>query len=179
MRLIPITFLLATPALATECPPLPDRETERKALMRAVREAPDERQGKEAANALWAYWAAAPDRTAQEMLDEGMRLRANNEFDRAIGAFDALVTYCPDYAEGYNQRAFVNFLRGDYETALRDLDLALERRPDHFAAMAGKALTLMKLGRFVAGQAVLRQALKLNPWLPERRMLTAKPGENL
>jgi len=105
------------------------------------------------------------------MLDWGMARRAIYDFDAAKEAFDALVAYCPDYAEGYNQRAFVAFLRGDYAAALEDLDEALARNPSHIAALSGKALTLMGLGRMAAAQGVLRDALALNPWLPERRYL--------
>jgi len=38
---------------------------------------------------------------------------------------------------------------------------------------------LMNLGRVEVGQMVLRNALKLHPWLPERRMLIDVPGEEL
>ena len=59
------------------------------------------------------------------------------------------------------------------------LDRALERSPDHIAALAGKALTLTGLGRIDAAQGILRRALELNPWLPERGMLIEKPGEDI
>jgi Tfp pilus assembly protein PilF len=111
-----------------------------------------------------------------------MERRAAYDFARALAFFDELVGYCPDYAEGWNQRAFVHFLNGDHALALEDLEIALSLSPGHIAAKAGLALTLMNLGRTEAGQSVLREALALNPWLPERGMLLpeAKPeGEEL
>ena len=108
-----------------------------------------------------------------------MAARGSYDFLGAIDAFDRLVEYCPDYAEGYNQRAFVNFLREDYEAALPDLDRALERSPRHVAALSGKALTLMGLGRGDEAQEVLREAVELNPWIPERGLLQELPGEEL
>jgi len=81
------------------------------------------------------------------------------------------VDYCPAYAEGYNQRAFVNFLRQNFAPALEDLDRALALSPRHIAALSGKALTLMGLGRDAEAQDVLRSALELNPWLNERHLL--------
>ena len=68
-----------------------------------------------------------------------------------------MVAYCPHYAEGYNQRAFVNFIARDYARALPDLEAAIERDPTHVAAIAGQALTLFGLGRMKAGRAVLRR----------------------
>ena len=43
--------------------------------------------------------------------------------------------------------------------------------------MSGKALTLMGMGRPELAQSVLRDALELNPWLPERRYLVEEPGQ--
>lgn len=175
--LLPLA-LLAFPALA-DCPPLPDRSAEKAGLMDAMRHAQDEGIARQRANALWQFWTTAPDAAAQEMLDFGMRRRAEYDFEGAAGAFDRLITYCPDYAEGYNQRAFVNFLREDFPAALDDLEKTLEIAPDHFAALAGLALTLDRLGRFKASQGALKEALKLNPWLPERAMLKEEPGTDL
>jgi tetratricopeptide (TPR) repeat protein len=90
-----------------------------------------------------------------------------------------LIDYCPDYAEGYNQRAFVSFLTEDFEGALPDLDRTLELSPTHVGALAGKALTLLALSRQDEGQKVLKQALALNPWLSERALLSEPPGQDI
>ena len=70
-------------------------------------------------------------------------------------------------------------LCAEVQAALADLDLALERSPRHVGALSGKALTLMGLGRADEAQAVLREALALNPWIPERGLLQEAPGEEL
>lgn len=149
------------------------------ALFNQAKAAKNELAAQPIRQALWKLWATAPDDAAQALLDRGMSARGSYDFLGAIEAFDRLVEYCPDYAEGYNQRAFVNFLREDFEPALKDLDLALERSPNHVAALSGKALTLMGLGRADEAQDVLREAIKLNPWIPERGLLTKPLGEEL
>jgi tetratricopeptide (TPR) repeat protein len=108
------------------------------------------------------------------LLDRGMERRASYDFLAAYEALDRLVAYCPDYAEGYNQRAFVSFLRQDFAAALADLDRALALSPDHVAALSGRALTLLGLGRTEEARLALSRALALNPWLPERGL--AAPG---
>jgi hypothetical protein len=51
--------------------------------------------------------------------------------------------------------------------------------PDHVPARAGLALTLMGLGRSQAAQGVLRDAVRRNPWLSERALLTEPPGKDI
>ena len=62
---------------------------------------------------------------------------------------------------------------------MTDLERALEINPTHVAALSGKALTLMGLGRDDEAQEVLRAALALNPWLSERSLLQEPPGEDI
>ncbi|KZY48921.1 hypothetical protein A3731_26980, partial [Roseovarius sp. HI0049] len=138
--------LAALPAWA-DCPAPPDHADALTGLIEQVQAAPDERSAKLISNQMWELWADAPDTRAQELLDEGMSRREAYDFKGAVLAFDALVDYCPDYAEGYNQRAFVNFIRQDYEAALPDLERALTLSPRHIAAMTGQALTLAALDR--------------------------------
>lgn len=173
-----VSLLSAAPAFA-DCPPPPDFSAEADRLIAEVRVAPNEMAARVISNKMWELWATAPDEAAQALLDRGMRARAEYDFLSALEAFDKLTAYCPDYAEGYNQRAFVNFLRQDYEAALVDLDLAIARSPRHIAAIAGKALTLIGLQRDAEAQRVLREALALNPWLSERRYLTDPDATDL
>ena len=113
------------------------------------------------------------------MLNEGIALRRYEELPASIIALDALIAYCPDYAEGWNQRAFTYYLGANFAEALSDLDRALTLSPRHVPAMSGKALTLIGLGDGMEAQKVLREALDLNPWLPERVYLMGPKGEKL
>ncbi|KMK68913.1 tetratricopeptide repeat protein [Puniceibacterium sp. IMCC21224] len=174
-----VLTLSAMPLLAEGCPPSPDHDAESADLLSQARAAKNEMLGRQISNQMWQLWADAPDEPAQDMLEDGMSARSSYDFLRATQAFDRLVEYCPDYAEGYNQRAFVNFLREDFAAALGDLDAALDRNPQHVAALTGKALTLMGMGRDDEGQKVLRDAVALNPWLSERHLLRSPPGQEL
>ncbi len=161
------------------CPPAPDHAAALQGLIAEVQAAPDEATAQRINTRMWELWSDAPDAPAQEILDSGMRKRSVQDFLGAIAEFDRLVDYCPHYAEGYNQRAFVRFIVQDYEAALADLNRALELSPDHLAARAGKALTLFGLDRIEEGREVLEAALALNPWLPERHLLDRALGPEL
>lgn len=164
-----LTFLSA-PVFA-DCPAPADVAAELEALFGAAREAPNDQAGREVSNQMWQIWLRAPDAAAQEVLDRGMRKRDVYDFAGALEDFTRLAEYCPLYAEGFNQRAYVHFLREDYARALVDLDRALRLQPRHVGAQSGRALTLMNLNRVDEARVQLEQALQNNPWLSERFLM--------
>ncbi|MBT2130048.1 tetratricopeptide repeat protein [Aliiroseovarius lamellibrachiae] len=180
LLLIPLMLLaLSSTAQADSCPDPRDISTEMDLLLGAVQKARNEGEARVFVNQMWHLWRDAPDATAQELLQDGaLRIRIS-DYAGAEAILSHLIDYCPGYAEGYNQRAFALFLAGEYERSLSDLDQALALRPRHVAALAGKVLALQALGRKDEAQKVLRAALALNPWLPERHMLLTPPGTEL
>jgi len=179
MRWIIPFVVCATPAFAQTCPQAPDHSARLAEIVAALGAAPSAQAARPYTQELWELWLDAPDPIAQTILDDGMAQRESFDFLGARDTLDRLVEYCPDYAEGYNQRAFASFLRRDYEAALFDLNAALDIMPNHIAALSGKALTLMGMGRTQEGQEALRAALALNPWLAERSLITQPAGTDI
>ncbi len=175
MKLLCLALICAPSFVFATCPPVPERTATQDDLMAQLKVSPDEATAREINNQLWEIWTVAPDEAAQQILQRGMERRASYDYLGAIQDFDALVEYCPHYAEGYNQRAFVHFLRGAYPLALADLERALAITPDHIGAASGKALSLLHMGRDVEGQLALRHALTMHPWLSERALLKPLP----
>ena len=171
MRILLALALMTGPAFAADCPAPADVSDELTTLFEKARAAPDFRAGRVVSEKMWEVWLRAPDEAAQEVLDKGMARRDSYDFLGALTEFDRLVDYCPDYAEGFNQRAFVHYLREDYEKSLVDLDAALALQPQHVAAQSGRALTLMNLGRIAEAREQLLIAVENNPWLSEAALL--------
>ena len=174
MRLLLYLALSVAPLWALACPPVADRDAELTALITRAQNASTESEGRSVSNQMWEIWLDAPDEAAQEMLDLGLERREIYDYAGALEAFQRLVAYCPDYAEGHNQRAFIMYLQGNYAEALVDLDVALAIRPNHVAAQAGRALTLMQLGELARARVQMLAALENNPWLSERALVA--PG---
>lgn len=172
MRLIAFVCALCVATTATaDCPPAPDHSAALDALVQDIRRAENELAARPLSQKMWELWADAPDPQAQEVLDRGMRMRDSYNLAGARIEFDRLVAYCPNYAEGYNQRAFANFLGGNFAAAVPDLERALELSPGHIAARSGLALTLMQMGELARARRELRRALAMNPWLSERHLM--------
>ncbi|MDW4496638.1 tetratricopeptide repeat protein [Sulfitobacter sp. D35] len=170
---LPVLALLLHYGVAqAACPPPEDHSEELEALFDEARAAGNDMQGRDVAARMWQVWLRAPDEAAQEVLNRGLTRRNSYDYAGAYADFDRLTEYCPDYAEGYNQRAFISYLREDYAAALIDLDKALDLSPTHVPAQSGRALTLMRLGRIPEARTQLRAALRNNPWLSERFLLS-------
>ena len=120
---------------------------------------------------LWSLWTRAPDGKAQRLLDNGMLKIRQGDLDEAEADLTELVAYCPNYAEGYNQRAFVRYLSLKFKDAFPDLEKALSIRPRHLGALSGAGLTYLALGRAATAEIQFRKLLSLNPFTPERNLI--------
>lgn len=171
--------ILASPVWADECPMPIDITLQMADLIEEANKVTSQTDGFSVTHRMWMLWKTAPDKRAQDLLDSGLERRGGMDLVGAMAAFDALVEYCPNYAEGYNQRAFVSFMRHDFDQALIDLDIALELSPNHVAAESGKALSLIGLGRKEEAYIVLKSAIRKNPWLPEKDLLARLIDESI
>ncbi|MEM9140851.1 MAG: hypothetical protein AAGB15_13580 [Pseudomonadota bacterium] len=175
--LIFLATLLCT-ATAWACPAQdPAQEAALDPLYAQLRVAGSELQAQPLLGQIWGIWKTAPDDRAQDLLDKGVgRLRVS-DYGASKDLLSELTEYCPNYAEGWNQLAFAKYLSNDLDGALADLDRTIALRPDHFAAIAGRGLTLLRMGRTELGFNALRTALKLHPWMSERHLLP--PSEKI
>ena len=165
-----LAVALSAGAAQSACP-AQDLSASKDPLYALLKDSQTEPEGQALASELWDLYVIAPDDKAQDLLDRGVRYLERGQFDTAETLLDDLVSYCPDYAEGWNQRAFARFLQRDYDGALADIDRTLELEPRHFGALAGRGLTFLQQGRQLLAQQAIRQGLKVHPWLRERRFL--------
>ena len=69
----------------------------------------------------------------------------------------------PDYIEGWNRRATINFMRKDYTRSIEDIRQVLAREPRHFGALAGLGMIMQELGDDKRALEVYRKAIEINP----------------
>lgn len=150
----------------------PEKRQHINRLFEMLGKAKNEKTAREVENEIWQSWMALPsDLDLREMMNEAMSARRSYNFERAISLLDHVVKRAPQYSEGWNQRAFVLFLQEKFEASLNDLDKALALEPRHFGALAGKARIFIFQGRFEKGQALLKEAVEIHPFLRERSMI--------
>lgn len=164
-------FALALPSHAA---------SDRDSLFDALKNAPSEQAAETIENEIWKSWLeAAPSPELQAQVEAAMQRRNVYDFQGARDLLDEVIEMAPNYPEGWNQRAFVLFLQGNYEASLEDIERTLELEPRHFGALSGRAMIFMTLGRVKLGQQALREAVEIHPFLKERNMLIQPGGVDL
>lgn len=86
-----------------------------------------------------------------------------NDTGLAIDVLDQVVILAPGFAEGWNKRATVAFMRKDYGASLADIRQTLRIEPRHFGALAGLGMILEQLERDDAALDAYRAALAVHP----------------
>jgi Flp pilus assembly protein TadD len=89
----------------------------------------------------------------------------NRDFTLALDLLDTVIALAPDFAEGWNRRATVHFLRDDYARSIADVEQVLRLEPRHFGALSGIGIMLDELGQDRQAQLFLSEALRVHPHL--------------
>lgn len=118
---------------------------------------------------IWEIWRDSENALVNTIMERGSQALATNRLARAERHFDQVVAMAPEYAEGWNQRATVRYLRGDFAASAADIRRTLQLEPRHFGALAGLGLVYMELGRDGAALEAFRRALAVNPHLAGAR----------
>lgn len=121
---------------------------------------------------LWIFWGGFADAESQRLLAVSHEAQLRFDYGRALVAMEALVKHQPQFAEGWNQLAYVLFLAGSYDASLAAIEQTLKLEPMHYAALAGKGIILIQQGKEAEAQAPLKRALAINPWLKERNLIS-------
>lgn len=118
-------------------------------------------------SAIWQIWAAHDSDEINELHIKGNMAMRNQDTQSALEYFNQVIELAPDFAEGWNKRATVYYLIGDYRASLADITETLKLEPRHFGALSGRGLCYLELEKFHLALNAFEKALKVNPWLTE------------
>jgi tetratricopeptide (TPR) repeat protein len=85
------------------------------------------------------------------------------DLHQAIATFSRIIELKPGFAEGWNKRATLYFLAGDYRKSLADCAQVIKRNPYHFGALAGYGQIYLRLEDYARALDYFRRALEVNP----------------
>ena len=127
---------------------------------------PDPVVNQMAEHAMWTIWfrsGATPE--ANRELCYGTKAMNRRDFDKAVEHFGRAIAADPGFAEAYNQRAIVHYLREQYAESIEDCKRTVSRMQCHFGAWAGMGHCFAHLGRHDEAIRSYEKALEINPRL--------------
>ncbi len=114
-------------------------------LFSQLKQAPDTQAARAVEAVIWNIWGEVEDRASGILLGQGISAMGRGDLRAALGKFDQIVAIAPGFAEGWNKRATVHYLLGNFEDSLADIDKTLTLEPRHFGALSGRGLVYMQL----------------------------------
>src|SRR5881296_2196897 len=119
--------------------------------------------------ALWEMWHRSGDPKLDSFLRKGIEGIERNDLPTAEAVFTRLIEEAPAFAEGWNKRATVRYMAGDYPASIADCRETLARNPHHFGALSGQGLCHLALGQFGEAAELFRRTLAVHPHLGSAR----------
>ena len=189
---VALAFNLAAPADAQDKPRLsheqalrdlasPDVETRRlatawlgelatpadlPALFKQLRD-PDDLVRALTENSIWQVWSRSGDKQVDALFSAGVEQMNQGQAQAAIGTFTEIIRLKPDFAEGWNKRATIYFLVGEYDKSLSDCDEVIKRNPQHWGALSGYGQIYVQLDKPEQALVYFQRALTVNPNLQQ------------
>lgn len=115
---------------------------------------------------IWSIWLTASDPAVNRLMAEGVDAMSAQDYKTALTDFSEIVKMAPGFAEGWNKRATVLYLIGDFQGSLADVDKTLALEPRHFGALSGLGLINTALERDEEAITAFEKALAVNPHMP-------------
>jgi tetratricopeptide (TPR) repeat protein len=114
---------------------------------------------------VWKIWIQNGDPRVDALMDRGMDAMSINDTATALAAFDQVVKLDSAFAEGFNKRATVEFIRHDYTASVADIERTLALEPRHFGALAGLGQVYLAMHKKAAALKAFEAALAIDPRL--------------
>ena len=118
---------------------------------------------------IWQIWSRSGSDTTDYLFRAGIQAMAKGELDDALRRFSAITEIDPEFAEGWNKRATVLYMMGDFKASVADVQKTVALEPRHFGAWSGLGMIYMKLEYHDLAMKAFRRALAANPHLPGAR----------
>ncbi len=141
------------------------RDSRLDALFSGLKSSADPRAAVAVEAQIWGIWGETGDPAVQGLMALGVAAMARRDHRAALGKFDQIVRIAPGFAEGWNKRATVHYLLGNYKKSLGDIRKTLTLEPRHFGALSGRGLVYVQLDQEARALKAFEAALVIHPHL--------------
>ncbi len=114
---------------------------------------------------LWRSWCRSGHAQIDRIFRAGVEAMQQQKLAEAEALFSRGIALKPEFAEGWNKRATVRYLRRNFAGSITDCQQTLELNPNHFGAASGQGLCHLSLREYREAAICFRRALEIHPHL--------------
>jgi tetratricopeptide (TPR) repeat protein len=134
-----------------------------------LRITPSDAEAKVIEQQIWEFWGKSDDAVISALMRAGIVAMARQDYAVALERFDRLAKQAPDFDDGWNKRATVQHLIGNFPASVSGIEHTLELEPRHFGALSGVGLIDYAIEEPAAALRSFEAALIIDPHLDETR----------
>tara|TARA_B100001175_G_scaffold301104_1_gene293938 strand:- start:608 stop:1162 length:555 start_codon:yes stop_codon:yes gene_type:complete len=121
-------------------------------------------EAKKVEDKIWKLWTTHPSEDSlTELLAKGSEYMMQNQLTSAHNVFSKVIELDPKWAEGWNKRATVLYIMGNFELSQKDIDMVLSLEKRHFGALSGQGLVQTALQNYERAIDSYKEAHKIYP----------------
>lgn len=114
---------------------------------------------------IWQIWVEHKNPEIARLMQRGMSALNEDDAQEALNDFGQVVHADKNFAEGWNKRATVEFVMGDFDASVADIERTLALEPRHFGALSGLGQIYLAMNKKAQALKALRAALAIDPHL--------------
>ena len=140
-------------------------------MFERLQHTPDPAEAHALEQRIWRVWLESDDAAVNRLMQQGVLALQGQRYATALQAFDRMVEEAPEFAEGWNKRATVHYLMGNWRASVQDIQRTLALEPRHFGALFGLGLIYDALDEPEAALRSFEATLALNPHSESTRQM--------
>ena len=113
---------------------------------------------------IWATWAYSGDELIDRHMSLGMKAMHEGALRLSLREFSTVIDLDQNFAEGWNKRASIYYMMGDYNKSVKDIERTLALEPRHYGAISGMALIFDATRNAASALKAWQQVLEFTPY---------------
>ena len=116
-----------------------------------------------AENKIWEIWLQHENSDVEELMQMGIQRMNRQRYSDAMLIFNQIITSYPDYAEAWNKRATLQYMVGNFDSSIADIEKTLELEPRHFGALSGLGLVYIQRNELNKAKEAFENLIRIHP----------------
>lgn len=168
LTLAVFVFMLASPFSVNAATVTSQNDETLQQLFSNLQQADDGETANDIALKIWDRWMSTSGDTAtDELMERGIFYMQTGNLQVAEDVFSNIIEKHPEYAEAWNKRATVRFLRSNWSGSADDIAKVLAIEPKHFGALSGLAMIRLHQGEYSSALSIYEKVLEIHPFSPD------------